>query len=48
MSPETKLCIPRHSITEFQYDMDAKLTFPKWFAHYEDLFTADLKEQQMI
>ena len=50
-SQETKLCAledsesVRRSITEFLYDMDVKLTFPKWFSCYEDLFTVDLKEQ---
>ena len=34
-----------HSITEFYYNMGVKSTFPKWFAHYEDLFTVDLKEK---
>ena len=50
MSQETKLCTPgdaesvRHSITEFHLNTDVKSTFSKWFAHYEDLFTVDLKE----
>ena len=32
------------SITEFPSDAHVKSTVPKWFAHYEDLFTMDLME----
>ena len=51
---EAKLCTPgdaesvKHSITEFHNDLDVKLTFPKWFTCYEDLFTVDLKEQAEV
>ena len=35
----------RRRIDETFYYTDVKSTFPEWFAHYENLFTVDLKEQ---